>query len=99
VTLNDVDTAILYNQALRYLRQARDTASTLLSPAQVAAIFDAPAVPNPFAGKKLLEVSMIRPAEELPTDGLSFDPFIMSQMMTMGREAAEHTLQHGPLIV
>lgn len=99
VTVNDVDTAVLYNQALRYLRQARETASTLLSPDQVAAIFDDPAVANPFAGKRLLEVSMIRPAEELPAESLSFDPFIMSQMMTMGREAAERTLQHGPLLV
>lgn len=38
-------------------------------------------------------------AEMLPSDGLEFDPFIMSQMMTMGREAAEEALQRGPFIV
>jgi len=65
----------------------------------VAAIFDAPDNPNPFAGKHLLALQVIRPAARLPSDGLEFDPFVMSQMMTMGREAAEEALQRGPLTV
>lgn len=99
VTVNDVHTARLVNRTLRYLEQARQDAARLLSPAQVATIFDAPHNPNPFAGKHLLELQVIRPAETLPSDGLEFDPFVMSQMMTMGREAAEEALQRGPSIV
>jgi len=99
VIVNDVDTAVLYNRAVMYLRTAREKAATLLPPAQVEAIFDAVENPNPFAGKKLLDLYVIRPAEALPTDGLEFDPFVMSQMMTMGREAAELVLQSGPVVV
>ncbi len=98
VMMNDVETAVLYNRAIRYLRAARTKAATLLPPAQVEAIFDTLAPPNPFAGKTLLDLYVIRPAEALPTDGLTFEPLVMSQMMTMGREAAEQVLQSGPLV-
>ncbi len=75
-----------------YLEKARNTAETMLSPAQVAAIFDDPDNPNPFAGKNSLELHLIRPNEALPIGDLEFRPFVMSQLMEMGREAAEQVL-------
>jgi predicted acylesterase/phospholipase RssA len=99
VVVNDIDKAILYNKAIVYLEKAREKALKMLSPAQVDEIFADPQNPSPFAGKRVLELYLIRPAEELPTGGLEFRPFIMSQMMEMGREAAERVLNQGPLIV
>jgi predicted acylesterase/phospholipase RssA len=97
VAVNDIEKAVLYNKAIVYLDKARKKAETMLTPAQVNEIFDDPESPNPFAGKSVLELYLIRPAEELPTAGLEFRPFIMAQMMQMGREAAEQALNRGPL--
>jgi NTE family protein len=95
VTTNDVNRARLYNRAILYLEKARETAATMLSDDQVKAIFDDDQNRNPFAGKNVLEMYVIRPPEELPTSGLEFRPFIMSQMMAMGSEAAEQALNNG----
>ena len=44
---------------------------------------------NPFGNRRTLSLKIIRPAEELPSDGLTFSPLIMSEMMAMGVTAAE----------
>ena len=98
VAVNDIEKAVLYNKAIVYLEKARKKAGKMLTPAQVNEIFDDPESPNPFVGKRILELYLIRPAEELPTAGLEFRPFIMAQMMEMGREAAEEALDRGPLV-
>lgn len=98
VTMSDVNRAVLYNKAILYLEKARKKAEKMLSPSQVNAIFEDPENPNPFAGKKLLELYLIRPKENLPTGGLEFRPIVMAQMMEMGRRAAEEALARGPLI-
>lgn len=98
VAVNDIGKAVLYNQAVVYLEKARKKAETMLTPAQVNEIFDDPESPNPFAGKRVLELYLIRPAEELPTAGLEFRPVVMAQMMEMGKEAAEKALNRGPLV-
>ena len=97
VAVNDVNHAVLFNKATRYLQEARKKAESMLSASQIGEIFDDPANPNPFAEKKVLELYIIRPSSNLPTAGLEFRPFIMSQMMEMGREAAEKVLSEGPL--
>jgi predicted patatin/cPLA2 family phospholipase len=99
VAVNDINTATLYNRAILYLEKARKKAKTMLKASQVREIFDDPKNPNPFKGKKLVELYVIRPKEELPTGGLEFRPFIMAQMMEMGREAAERALDQGPVVV
>ena len=70
----------------------------MLSPAQVDEIFTDAQNPSPFAEKRVLELYLIRPAEDLFTSGLEFRPIIMAQMMEMGREAAERALEQGPLV-
>lgn len=101
VLLNDLRHAQLINKSVQYLTDARARAGELLSDDDVSAIFDDAAVPNPFAGARVLNLHIIRPERELPSSGLEFRPLVMSQMMEMGRRAAEKVLQDrrpGPLI-
>jgi NTE family protein len=95
IVTNDVNKAVLYNQAVRYLTALRAKAASFLPAEQVAAIFDDPQNPNPFADKRLLNLHVIRPAEELPSGGLEFRPLVMSQMMEMGYQAAQRALEEG----
>lgn len=96
ILINDVERAHLYNQVIRYVTSIRQKAEPLLTPAQIAAIFDDPQNPNPFAGKRELNLYVIRPATELPSGGLEFRPVIMAQMMEMGVQAAQQALERGP---
>lgn len=98
IALNDVDTATVYNRGILYLQQVREKAATMLTPSQVETLFEDPQHLNPFTGKRLLELHLIRPAEALPAESLAFDPFTMAQMMAMGREAVEQVLHHGPRV-
>lgn len=97
VLLNDVRLAQLINQSVRYVAGARARARELLSDEEVASIFEAAEDPNPFADARVLNVHVIRPEQELPSSGLEFRPLAMSQMMEMGRRAAEKALADGPL--
>lgn len=97
VLLNDVRHAQLINQGVRYLANARARAEERLSEEDVSALFDDPAVSNPFREARVLNVHVIRPERELPSSGLEFRPLVMSQMMELGRLAAEKALQEGPL--
>jgi predicted acylesterase/phospholipase RssA len=99
VAVNDVGKAVLYNKAIVYLDKAKKEAETVLTPDQISAIFDNPENPNPFAGKRVIELYLIRPEEDLPSGGLEFRPFVMAQMMEMGRLASERVLNQGPLVV
>ena len=99
VAVNDVGKAVLYNKAIVYLNKARKESETVLTPDQISAIFDNPENPNPFVDKRVLELYLIRPEEDLPSGGLEFQPFVMAQMMAMGRSASERALNQGPLVV
>jgi hypothetical protein len=98
VVANDMHTAVQINRAVMHWQKVRARAAALLSPDQVARIFDAPDMPFPFADKRLLEITLIRPEMELEGDSLEFNPVIMSQWMAMGREAAEKALVSGPFV-
>lgn len=97
IVTNDIARAVTYNKAVRYLDGLRQKAITTLSPGEVAEVFDNPQNPDPFAGKRVLNLYVIRPTDELPTGGLEFRPVIMSQMMEMGVRAAQRALDRGPL--
>jgi predicted acylesterase/phospholipase RssA len=89
VVRNDVDDAVFYNDAVRYVEAVRQRAAAFIPAAELDAVFAPAGVANPLQGKRQLELQVIRPAEALPTAGLEFSPLIMSQMMTMGEQAAE----------
>ncbi|MBV6506420.1 MAG: hypothetical protein ILNGONEN_01997 [Syntrophorhabdaceae bacterium] len=95
---NDIETAVLYNRAISYIRGVNETAKRLLSQSQYDQIFNATQNPDPFIDKRLMNLWIIRPDHELPASTLEFSPFIMSQMMAMGRQAAENALNRSPLI-
>ena len=98
VVKNDVSKAVLYNQAIVHFEKLRQKAAAILSPEQVDAIFADSENPNPFGDKKVLELSLIRPKEELPIDSLKFNPVSMARIMEMGRQAAEELLQQSPVV-
>jgi hypothetical protein len=76
---------------LGLLNDAYDRASGLLSQDDLDYVFgDIDSMDFP------IDISVIRPAEGLPSDGLKFDPKVMTEMMELGREAARNFLQeHG----
>ena len=98
IVANDIHTAVQINRAVMHWQQIRARAEALLSPDQVAQIFDAADLPFPFADKRVVEITLIRPEVELAGDALEFHPAIMSQWMAMGREAAQKALAHGPFV-
>jgi predicted acylesterase/phospholipase RssA len=99
VVVNDIRTAVQINRAVTHWQQARTKAEGILQPAEVAAIFDDADNPFPFADKRVVEITLIRPEVELEGDSLEFDEVIMSQWMSMGREAAQRALDNGPLVL
>lgn len=91
-TVTDIQRAMLINQAIDYRNALLATATTMLTPTQMTTLFDNPANPDPFTTYELLALHMIRPTQPLPTDGLTFDPPVMQQMIQMGRQAAEQAM-------
>ena len=91
-TVMDIQRATLINQAIDYRNALLATATSLLTPTQRTTLFDNPAHPDPFAPYALLTLHMIRPPQPLPTDGLTFDPPVLQQMIQMGRQAAEQAM-------
>ena len=97
VLLNDVFRAQTYNRALAYWNEVRERAREKLSEDEMTEIFEGTSAPNPFTRTRRLNLHLIRPEHTLPATGLEFDPVVMSQMMEMGRIAAEKALDRGPL--
>lgn len=97
ILANDLATALLYNQAIQHRARLRAKAEKVLKKAQVKALFEDPQNPDPFAGKRLLNLYVIRPQDELPIDSLQFSPVAMSQIMAQGGEAARRALAAGPV--
>lgn len=90
VALGDVKEAQSVNHVLQYLALVKRRAAELLGdPAQVEALFAPTAGVEKLLQKRVLDLHVIRPLEELPSAGLDFSPAVMSQMLAMGREAAE----------
>lgn len=98
IVANDVETALTFNRIVRHRTALRAKAEQLLTPAQVAALLDDPAIPDPFAGKRLLNLYVIRPDQALPLGSLDFDPVAMAQIMTQGGQAAQRSLAAGPVL-
>jgi predicted acylesterase/phospholipase RssA len=93
VSIGDLRDAIFYNQALSYLGRVRDKVSQRLSATEVADAFEDGNSANPFSGRRTLALRIIRPTDELPSDGLTFSPLLMSEMMAMGTAAAQQLFQ------
>jgi predicted acylesterase/phospholipase RssA len=87
---NDLRLAEIYTAATRYLAQIRRNASALgLSHDEVTQLF---AGANPFVGRRAVTLHVIRPEEELPTEGLEFDPRLMKDLVDRGRRRAREVV-------
>lgn len=94
VVLNDVETARLYNRAVLYLDALKKRIGDRfdLDAAALNDLFEITGQRNPFKGKAVLTLHVIRPERELPSDGLEFDRGAMAQMMRMGKRRAAEIL-------
>lgn len=90
---NDVKLANLYSEAIGYLDQIRANARDKLglTPAQVRGLFSG--LENPFEGKRIVGITLIRPDEELSPDSLSFDPVKMREMVDLGYAKAKQVVE------
>ncbi len=89
---NDLKVATLYSQALSYLMEIRRNAKEKLglSEPQIRKLFAG--VQNPFEGKRLLGITIIRPDRELMESSLEFDPDSMREMVDRGYQKAKEVV-------
>ena len=89
---NDVMLAALYNAGISSLTRVSANARTLLglTADQLQTLFTN--VGDPFEGKRLIELTLIRPDDELTTDSLRFHPRAMRAMFDLGRRKAEEVM-------
>lgn len=91
IVLNDAQIAQLYNEGIVYVdclkKRLREKFG--LEGKEIDELFAADEIPNPFKGKRVVNLHIIRPGEELPTDGLDFQPEIMQRMIKIGKSRAD----------
>ncbi|MGD8779456.1 MAG: patatin-like phospholipase family protein [Ignavibacteria bacterium] len=95
ITQNDVRLAQVTNGSIDYLSALKEKVQKKfdLSPDELNKLFTEDLPENPFADTPLVKLFIIRPDEELPTDGLNFDPPTMAYMMELGRKKAEKVVK------
>ena len=95
ITQDDVQLAQVTNGSIDYLMALKEKVQKKfdLTPEELEALFTEDLPENPFAETPLVKLFIIRPDEELPTDGLNFDPPTMAYMMELGRNKAEKVVK------
>jgi NTE family protein len=90
---NDLKIASIYTEAIRDLDLIRSNARELgLTNSQIRKLFGG--LERPFEGKKIVEITSIRPDEELMPASLSFDPNKMREMVDAGYKKAKAVVSH-----
>lgn len=105
VGYNDLRLAQLVTAAVRHRIELRNRlrARFNLSEPELDDLFDTAPAPDPMAGKRTVNVLVIRPPETIkfngkPVDGLDFDPAQMTEMLEMGLAAARR-LEAGEVLL
>jgi predicted acylesterase/phospholipase RssA len=90
---NDVAIATLYNEGVSYLAAVRQKATSEfgLTPSQEDELFSVEPR-NPFAGKTVRRLHIVRPRAKLRAETLEFNPDVMKRMMREGRKRAREVL-------
>ncbi|OGP74009.1 MAG: hypothetical protein A2V86_08155 [Deltaproteobacteria bacterium RBG_16_49_23] len=89
---NDLKTATVYSEAIRYLDQIKTNAKEKLDlpDSQIRKLFTG--FENPFQGKRVVGITTIRPDEELMESSLNFDPDKMREMVDKGYQKAKEVV-------
>jgi NTE family protein len=89
VGASDLKLSRLYNAACKYVGAVRaKLLADGVSAATVDAAFGQGVVPNPFAGKRVVKLCVVRPERPLLGDTLKFDPTEMKANLQYGFECA-----------
>jgi NTE family protein len=91
VTHDNIHTARVTNNAIVYLDALKNKVKNQfnLNDNQIKDLFTNNLPVNPVEETPLSRLYIIRPDEELPTDGLEFNPALMAHMMELGRAKAK----------
>jgi hypothetical protein len=92
ILMNDIDRAQTYNKAVEYLNEMRQRADSLGLTGELDQILDEIEVKNPFNDKVAVELTIIRPEEELPAKNMNFNPEDMRKMIKLGHVMAKKVL-------
>jgi len=86
---SDVKIATIYSEGIRYLDLIKMNAKEKLglTDSQIRKLFSG--YKNPYEGKKIVGITLIRPDEELMPESLSFDPEKMREMVDIGYKKAK----------
>ena len=89
---NDLKVATLYSEAIRYLDRIKTNAKEKLGlpDSQIRKLFTG--LENPFQGKRVVGITIIRPDEELMESSLNFDPDKMREMVDKGYKKAKEVV-------
>ncbi len=89
---NDLKVAALINEGVAALARIRANAQERLglSADQVAALFAG--LENAFEGRRIIEITLIRPDRALAGSPLSFDPHVMREWVDLGYATAKRVL-------
>jgi len=90
---NDLKIANLYSKAICFVDRVKKNAKEklCLNPSEITKLFAG--IENPFSNKKIIEITTIRPDEELMESSLQFDPEKMKQMVDKGYRKAKEIVK------
>lgn len=89
---NDLKIANLYSDAIYYIEQIKKNLKDKLgmSEPEINKVFSD--IKNPFSNRRVIEINVIRPDEELMDSSLSFDPRKMREMVDKGYKKAKEVI-------
>jgi NTE family protein len=95
ICADDLESAQTTNEILKYVKSVRERVAPLIPESELAGVFQASPAMERILSRKVLELYVIRPEQELPSLGLDFEPKLMTRMLELGRSAAQHMLRTG----
>lgn len=91
ISQDNIHNAQIINSTIIYLNSLKNKVKNQLrlNDAQTENFFKDNLPVNPMSETPLTKLYVIRPDEDLPTDGLEFNPAVMAHMMELGRAKAK----------
>jgi hypothetical protein len=95
ITADDLESAQTTNEILKYVQSVRERVAPLIAASELDGVFQASPAMQRILSRRVLELHVIRPEQELPSLGLDFEPRLMTRMLELGRSAAQRMLRNG----